>query len=144
MKTSRVALITGVTGQDGSYLSEFLLSRGYEVHGMIRRSSSDYRERIAHLEGKPRFHLHFGHLDDSRYIIQIMNKRPVNPPAKLRETVGEGNVTGNDSEDRIIKTLAFFGIEDNRVTLWGTGKPLREFLWSEDVADASVHVPLNV
>src|SRR5574344_777795 len=74
MKTSRVALITGVTGQDGSYLSEFLLSRGYEVHGMIRRSSSDYRERIAHLEGKPRFHLHFGHLDDSMSIIQIMNK----------------------------------------------------------------------
>src|SRR5574344_132568 len=74
MKTSRVALITGVTGQDGSYLSEFLLSRGYEVHGMIRRSSSDYRERIAHLEGKPHFHLHFGHLDDSMSIIQIMNK----------------------------------------------------------------------
>lgn len=73
-----------------------------------------------------------------------MNKRPVNPPAKLREIVGEGNVTGDDSEDRIIKTLAFFGIEDNRVTLWGTGKPLREFLWSEDMADASVHVLLNV
>ena len=45
-----VALITGVTGQDGSYLSEFLLSKGYEVHGIIRRSSVDYRERIAHLE----------------------------------------------------------------------------------------------
>ena len=45
------ALITGVTGQDGSYLSEFLLEKGYEVHGMIRRSSVDYRERIAHIEG---------------------------------------------------------------------------------------------
>lgn len=41
------ALITGVTGQDGSYLAEFLLEKGYEVHGMIRRSSVDYRERIA-------------------------------------------------------------------------------------------------
>ena len=46
-----IALITGVTGQDGSYLAEFLLEKGYEVHGMIRRSSTDYRERIAHLEG---------------------------------------------------------------------------------------------
>ena len=43
-----IALITGVTGQDGSYLSEFLLEKGYEVHGNIRRSSVDFRERIAH------------------------------------------------------------------------------------------------
>lgn len=50
-----VALITGVTGQDGSYLSELLLSKGYDVHGIIRRSSVDFRERIAHLEGKPIF-----------------------------------------------------------------------------------------
>ena len=49
------ALITGVTGQDGSYLAEFLLEKGYDVHGMIRRSSVDYRERIAHLEGHPHF-----------------------------------------------------------------------------------------
>ena len=47
----KVALITGVTGQDGSYLSEFLLDKGYDVHGIIRRSSVDFRERIAHLEG---------------------------------------------------------------------------------------------
>ena len=59
------ALITGVTGQDGSYLAELLLSKGYEVHGMIRRSSVDYRERIAHLEGQPGFHLHYGDLSDS-------------------------------------------------------------------------------
>ena len=52
----KIALITGVTGQDGSYLAELLLSKGYEVHGTIRRSSVDYRERIAHLEGKPHFH----------------------------------------------------------------------------------------
>ena len=56
------ALITGVTGQDGSYLSEFLLEKGYDVHGIIRRSSVDYRERISHLEGNPHFHLHFGDL----------------------------------------------------------------------------------
>ena len=43
------ALITGITGQDGSFLAEFLLGKGYDVHGTIRRSSVDYRERIAHL-----------------------------------------------------------------------------------------------
>ena len=68
------ALITGVTGQDGSYLAEFLLEKGYDVHGMIRRNSSDYRERIAHLEGTPNFHLHFGHMGDSMSLIQIINK----------------------------------------------------------------------
>ena len=49
LKKMKRALITGVTGQDGSFLSEFLLGKGYEVHGIIRRSSVDYRERIAHL-----------------------------------------------------------------------------------------------
>ena len=70
----KVALITGVTGQDGSYLSEFLLEKGYEVHGIIRRSSVDYRERIAHLEGKPNFHLHYGDMGDSMSILQVVSK----------------------------------------------------------------------
>ena len=70
---SKTALITGVTGQDGSYLSEFLLDKGYEVHGMIRRNSSDYRERINHLEGTPHFHLHYGHMGDSMSLLQIIS-----------------------------------------------------------------------
>ena len=70
----KTALITGVTGQDGSYLAEFLLEKGYDVHGMIRRSSTDYRERIAHLEGKPHFHLHYGHMGDSMSLLQIIGK----------------------------------------------------------------------
>lgn len=68
------ALITGITGQDGSYLAEFLLDKGYDVHGTIRRSSTDYRERIAHLEGKSNFHLHYADLGDSMSIIQVLNK----------------------------------------------------------------------
>lgn len=72
MNTKKVALITGVTGQDGSYLSEFLLEKGYEVHGIIRRSSVDYRERIAHLEGEPNFHLHFGDMGDSMSLIKVV------------------------------------------------------------------------
>ncbi len=72
MKTRKVALITGVTGQDGSYLSEFLLAKGYEVHGIIRRSSVDYRERISHLEGKQNFHLHYGDLSDSMSLVKVV------------------------------------------------------------------------
>ena len=68
------ALITGVTGQDGSYLSEFLLEKGYEVHGIIRRSSVDFRDRIAHLEGHPRFFLHFGDLTDSMSLVKVIGK----------------------------------------------------------------------
>ncbi len=71
---AKTALITGVTGQDGSYLSEFLLEKGYEVHGVIRRSSVDFRERIAHLEGNPHFHLHYGDLGDSMSMMQVISK----------------------------------------------------------------------
>lgn len=70
----KTALITGVTGQDGSFLAESLLEKGYDVHGTIRRSSVDYRERIAHLEGRPHFHLHYADLGDSLSIIQALNK----------------------------------------------------------------------
>ncbi len=69
-----IALITGVTGQDGSYLSEFLLEKGYEVHGVIRRSSVDYRERIAHLEGKPNFHIHYADMTDSMSLVKLIGK----------------------------------------------------------------------
>ena len=73
-----------------------------------------------------------------------MDKRPVNPTDKLRTIIGEGNVDGKNSGERILQCLAYYGIENNKVTLWGDGSPLREFLWSEDMADASVHVLLNV
>ncbi len=71
---AKKALITGVTGQDGSYLSEFLLEKGYEVYGMIRRSSVDFRERIAHLEGHPNFHLKFGDLSDSISLVKLITE----------------------------------------------------------------------
>lgn len=68
------ALITGVSGQDGSFLSELLIGKGYDVHGTIRRSSVDYRERIAHLEGHPQFHLHYADLGDSMSLVQVIGK----------------------------------------------------------------------
>ena len=70
---AKKALITGVTGQDGSYLSEFLIEKGYDVHGIIRRSSVDFRERIAHLEGHPQFHLHYGDMSDSMGLVKVVS-----------------------------------------------------------------------
>jgi len=73
-------------------------------------------------------------LHDNNWILirSDLDRRPV-----------EG-VSGVSDEEQIRKTLERYGIEDNRVTLWGTGTPLREFLWSEDMADASVHLLLNI
>jgi len=75
----KVALITGITGQDGSYLAEFLLEKGYEVHGIKRRSSSFNTERIDHIyvdphEGNGHFRLHYGDLTDSTNLIRIIQE----------------------------------------------------------------------
>ncbi|KAI0989139.1 hypothetical protein GJ496_002767 [Pomphorhynchus laevis] len=79
MSTKKKALITGITGQDGSYLAELLLSKGYEVHGIIRRSSTFNTSRIQHLYGNPTshyekdMHLHYGDLNDSSSLIKVLN-----------------------------------------------------------------------
>jgi GDPmannose 4,6-dehydratase len=75
----KVALITGVTGQDGAYLSEFLLNKGYVVHGIKRRSSLLNTDRIDHLYQDPhernlRFHLHYGDMTDSTNLIRIIQE----------------------------------------------------------------------
>ncbi|HLR31003.1 MAG TPA: GDP-mannose 4,6-dehydratase, partial [Fodinibius sp.] len=79
MKDRKVALITGVTGQDGSYLAEFLLQKGYEVHGIKRRSSSFNTGRIDHIYQDPHtkdlpFLLHYGDLTDSTNLIRIIQE----------------------------------------------------------------------
>lgn len=71
------ALITGITGQDGSYLAELLLDKGYEVHGIKRRSSSINTERIDHLYGHDRLHLHYGDLTDTSNIFSLI--RDIHP-----------------------------------------------------------------
>lgn len=77
MARDKIALITGVTGQDGSYLAEYLLDKGYEVHGIKRRASSFNTERIDHIYSDPheknrRFALHYGDLTDSTNLIRIL------------------------------------------------------------------------
>src|SRR5690606_11186906 len=79
MKDSKIALITGITGQDGAYLAEFLLEKGYTVHGIKRRSSSLNTERIDHLYQDPheknvKFRLHYGDLTDSTNLIRIIQE----------------------------------------------------------------------
>jgi GDPmannose 4,6-dehydratase len=68
------ALITGITGQDGSYLAELLLSKGYEVHGIVRRASLFNRARIEHLHSNPSLILHYGDLTDSSNLNRILEK----------------------------------------------------------------------
>lgn len=70
----KIALITGITGQDGSYLAEFLLENGYDVHGIVRRSSTEKKERIAHLISAENFHLHYGDLTDSLSLVKILSE----------------------------------------------------------------------
>ena len=77
MSKNKIALITGITGQDGSYLAEFLLKKGYEVHGIKRRSSSFNTERIDHLYedphvNEPKLILHYGDLTDSTNLLRIL------------------------------------------------------------------------
>ena len=77
--SNKIALITGVTGQDGSYLAEFLLGKGYEVHGIKRRASSFNTERVDHIyqdphAGNPMFHLHYGDLTDTSNLTRILSE----------------------------------------------------------------------
>ena len=85
--------------------------------------------------------IHDGAWDKIRRDLTI---RPVGANIKENGEQVRYVIDGNSDEALIRKILAWYGIEDNKVTLWGTGTPLREFLWSEDMADASVHVLLNV
>lgn len=76
---TKKALISGITGQDGSYLAEFLLDKGYEVHGIKRRSSSFNTERIDHIyqdphENNPKFFLHYGDLTDTSNLVRLMSE----------------------------------------------------------------------
>ncbi|MDY4690034.1 MAG: GDP-mannose 4,6-dehydratase, partial [Alphaproteobacteria bacterium] len=71
---TKTALITGITGQDGSYLTELLLEKGYKVHGIIRRSAEHNTQRIDHLLSNKSLHLHYGDLTDSVNLIRLVKE----------------------------------------------------------------------
>lgn len=114
------AFITGVTGQDGSFLSEFLLEKGYEVHGLVRRTSVEKRERIEHLRGNPHFHIHYGDMTDSMSLIRIISEaRPdeiynlaaqshVHVSFDVPEYTADADAVGTL---RILEAVRFLGME---------------------------------
>jgi GDP-mannose 4,6-dehydratase len=90
----RVALITGITGQDGSYLTELLLSKGYTVHGVVRRTSNVVRSRIEHLRADPAVHgkrlfLHYGDLTDGTTLRRIFS---LVQPSEVYHLAGQSHV----------------------------------------------------
>ena len=97
----KTALITGVTGQDGSYLAEFLLGIGYEVHGLLRRSSYPNTARIEHLRSHPHLHLHYGDLSDSSRMVRLLlDTKPdeiynLAAQSHVMMSFGEPEYTGN-------------------------------------------------
>lgn len=86
---NKVALITGITGQDGSYLAELLLEKGYEVHGIIRRSSSINTKRIDHIYGHERLKLHYGDVTDA---LSIMNIIKLYKPTEIYNLAAQSHV----------------------------------------------------
>lgn len=122
---SKKALITGITGQDGSYLAELLLAKGYEVHGLIRRASTFNTHRIAHLYQDPhdpgaRLHLHYGDLSDGSRLVTLVDR--IGPDeiyhlaaqSHVRVSFDEpeftGNVTGLGTT-RLLESIRMVGLE---------------------------------
>jgi len=107
----KTAVVTGITGQDGSYLAEFLLSIGYTVHGLIRRSSSPNTSRIDHLLASDRFELHYGDLSDSsrlaKLLVDIKPSEIYNLAAQshVMMSFGEPEYTGNTTGLGTIRLL---------------------------------------
>lgn len=112
----KTALITGVTGQDGAYLSELLLAKGYTVHGVKRRSSSFNTARIDHIyqdphEADPRFILHYGDLTDSTNLIRIVQE--TQPDQRSRQHLagrgrcrrGTGGAGRRGGSDLVVEAL---------------------------------------
>jgi GDPmannose 4,6-dehydratase len=125
MTMTKRALITGITGQDGSYLAEFLLEKGYEVHGIIRRSSTFNTSRIDHLYQDPhdpqaRLFLHYGDLTDSSRLVTLLDKvRPdevyhLGAQSHVRVSFDEPEYTGDTtgvSTTRLLEAIRMIGLD---------------------------------
>ena len=123
--TKKVALITGITGQDGSYLAELLLSKGYEVHGVIRRSSTLNTQRIRHLisgseDDRGRITLHFGDLADGSGLIRLISElKPheiynLAAQSHVRVSFDQPELTGDTTglgSVRILEAIRLLGLD---------------------------------
>ena len=126
---TKKALLTGITGQDGSYLTEFLLDKGYEVHGIKRRSSSLNTQRIDHLyedphEKNPKLFLHYGDLTDTSNLLRIIQEiKPdeiYNLGAQSHVAVSFESPEYTANSDaigtlRILEAIKNLGLEKNKV-----------------------------
>ena len=129
----KTALITGITGQDGSYLAEFLLEKGYEVHGIKRRASSFNTDRIDHIFEDPeinqgRFHLHYGDLTDSSNLTRIIK---LVQPDEVYNLAAQSHVAVSFETPeytaevdalgtlRILEAIRFLGLENKNAFLSG-------------------------
>ena len=118
VRVEKVALITGITGQDGSYLAELLLGKGYEVHGLIRRASTFNTQRIDHLYTDPheggRLHLHYGDLSDgSRLTTLVASIAPVEvynlaAQSHVRVSFDEPEYTGDTTWDERMRLDLYY------------------------------------
>ena len=116
------ALITGITGQDGSYLAELLLDKGYEVHGVKRRASSFNTDRIDHLYSDPhepdrRMILHYGDLTDSTNLIRVIQEM-VRHDQSLLPVLEDFQVTSSDFDTGIHVVFARENQHNPRVRAW--------------------------
>jgi len=119
-KAHKTALVTGITGQDGSYLTELLLGKGYAVHGVVRRSSSLNTGRIHHLLDNPGLKLHFGDLSDSSGLTRLMSEiRPdeaynLAAQSHVRVSFDEPELTGDTTglgSIRILEAIRILGLD---------------------------------
>ena len=121
---SRTAFVTGITGQDGSYLAELLLAKGYEVHGLIRRASTFNTHRIDHLYRDPheegRLHLHYGDLTDSSRLVSLLSEIAPDEvyhlaaQSHVRVSFDEPEFTGNTTglgTIRLLEAIRMIGLE---------------------------------
>lgn len=115
------ALITGVTGQDGSFLAEFLLEKGYDVYGLMRRTSTEKKERIEHIRNNPNFHLYYGDMTDSLSIVKVIKE--VKPDeiynlaaqSHVHVSFDEPEFTANSDGIgtlRVLEAVRLLGLED--------------------------------
>lgn len=141
----KTALITGITGQDGSYLAELLLAKGYSVHGIIRRASTFNTERIDHLYRDPhdpenRLHLHYGDLTDGSRLVTLINQIQ---PHEVYNLAAQSHVRVSFDEPEYTGDTTGLGTIRLLEAIRQTGAPIRYYQASSSEMFGAAHPPQN-